>query len=165
MKHDKEWILVSACLLGVNAKYNAGNNRNAAVLALSGELNLLPVCPEQLGGLPTPRPAAEISGGAGEQVLQGRARVCTAAGQDRSEAFLRGARETLSLAELYGVRAAIFKARSPSCGCGRVYDGSFAGTLQPGDGVTTALLKQKGISVFTEEEVFRLQEWKQIKDS
>lgn len=141
---------MSACLLGSNVKYNGGNNENQKVLALADHYFFVPVCPEQLGGLPTPRPAVEIRGGDGHAVLRHCATVCTAGGEDRSPAFIRGARETLKLAKISGAAAALLKARSPSCGSGEIYDGLFHGVTKNGDGATAALLKQNGILVFHE---------------
>jgi uncharacterized protein YbbK (DUF523 family) len=111
---------------------------------------VLPVCPEQLGGLPTPRPPAEIVGGSGEDVLDGQARVITRDGQDVTDNYLRGALEVLRLAQLAGVDEAILKERSPSCASTEIYDGTFSGTLRPGCGVTTALLRRHGIRVVSD---------------
>jgi uncharacterized protein YbbK (DUF523 family) len=142
-------ILVSACLLGVNCRYDGGNSRdeNAINRLKTGEL--IPVCPEEAGGLSTPRPPVEIVGGDGNDVLDGKAKVMTVDGEDKTEEFLKGARHALALAQSQGVTRVILKAKSPSCGCGTIYDGSFSGTLISGDGVTTALLKRHGIEVIT----------------
>lgn len=144
-------ILVSGCLLGVNCKYNGGNNISTELIRLLGAEGLLQVCPEQLGGLTTPRAPAEIQGGEGIDVIEGTARVLNRAEEDVTEAFLKGAKETLKLAKLFDIKRAVLKARSPSCGCGIIYDGSFTANTKAGDGVTTALLKQNGIEVLTEE--------------
>ncbi len=117
-------VLVSACLAGVRCRYDGGACPDPAVVDLVRRGRALPVCPEQLGGLPTPRRPAEIRGGAGADVLEGRARVVTASGADVTDAFLRGAEETLRLARLSGAEGAILKARSPSTAaspgaCGR----------------------------------------------
>ncbi|AOY76435.1 DUF523 domain-containing protein [Clostridium formicaceticum] len=141
-------ILVSACLLGVNCRYDGTNNKNLELIKLLSEKNIFPVCPEELGELTTPRPPAEIQG---REVLEKKGRVMNTDGQDVTEAFIKGAEETLKLAEENGVTTAILKARSPSCGSGKIYDGSFTGTLTEGDGVTAALLKRKNIKVYTEE--------------
>lgn len=139
-------ILVSACLLGLRCRYNAQPVTNERVLALAKAHTLIPVCPEQLGGLPTPRPPAERNG---ERV------VCND-GTDVTGAFIRGAEETLLLARTLGCRTAILKARSPSCGHGRIYDGTFSGALVPGSGCTAELLAGNGIAVYTEEELASL---------
>ncbi len=140
-------ILVSACLLGVNCRYDGGNSRNDKLKEHKQTDELIPVCPEESGGLPTPRPAVEIVGGDGNDVLDGKAKVMTADGQDKTKEILKGAQHALELAQSKGATSVIFKARSPSCGCGEIYDGSFSGTLTSGDGVTTALLKRHGIDV------------------
>jgi uncharacterized protein YbbK (DUF523 family) len=137
-------ILVSACLLGVNCRYDGGNCLTAEVIEELGSHPVVPVCPEQLGGLPTPRPAAEIAGGSGEDVLDGRARVLTEQGGDVTDQFLRGAQETLRIARLSRAARVLLKQRSPSCGCGQICRG---GKTLPGDGVTAALLKREGIVV------------------
>ncbi len=104
---------------------------------------LIPVCPEQLGGLPTPREPAEIREG----------RVITKSGKDVTENFKRGAEEVLKIAKMFGIKEAVLKQGSPSCGCGRIYDGTFSGKIVEGDGVTVALLKRHGIKVITEEDL------------
>lgn len=142
-------ILVSACLLGVNCRYDGGNSRNENALKQQETDELIPVCPEEAGGLPTPRPAVEIVGGDGNDVLDGKAKVMTADGQDKTEQFLKGAQHALELAQSQGATSVIFKSRSPSCGCGKIYDGSFSGTLITSDGVTAALLKRHGIKVIS----------------
>ena len=139
-------ILVSACLLGAACKYSGGDNLCPKVAALVEKYHLVPVCPEQLGGLPTPRTPAERQGD----------RVITRDGRDVTNAYLRGAQETLKLATLFGCDTAILKARSPSCGAHGIYDGSFTGTVIPGSGVTAALLAASGIRIITEEELERL---------
>ena len=136
-------ILISACLLGVKCRYDGGGRPCPAALALAGTDELIPVCPEQLGGLPTPRMQSEIRDG----------QVIRRDGVSVDEAYRRGAAEAVRLAKLFSCELAVLKARSPSCGCGCIYDGSFTGTLIPGDGVTAALLKQQGLQVITEEEL------------
>ncbi len=111
------------------------------------------MCPEEEGGLATPRPAAEISGGDGSDVLDGRARVLTGAGEDVTNVYLEGARIAVERAREEGCTAAILKARSPACGCGHVYDGTFSRSLTSGDGVTAAALKRTGIDIWTEEQL------------
>ncbi|MEN6420144.1 MAG: DUF523 domain-containing protein [Clostridiaceae bacterium] len=136
-------ILISACLLGLCCRYNAESKASESVLALAKTHPLVPVCPEQLGGLPTPRPPAERKG----------ERVVSKNGTDVTKAFQKGAEETLLLARTLGCKTAILKARSPSCGHGRIYDGTFTGKLVPGSGVTAELLEESGMSVYTEEEL------------
>lgn len=135
--------ICSACLLGVKCRYDGKSKPNEKVLALSKEEILVPVCPEQLGGLTTPRDPAEQRG----------ENVFTESGKDVSENFQKGAREVLRIVRLFNVKEAIMKQRSPSCGCGQIYDGTFFGKIIKGDGVTTALLKKNGIKVISEEEL------------
>ena len=138
-------VLVSACLLGVNCRYNGVPKENTTVKELLNreEIALIPVCPEQLGGLPTPRTPSERKGES----------VVSSEGEDRTGAFTRGAQETLRLAKLYGCEAAILKERSPSCGNKEVYDGSFTGTVVTGEGVTAELLRKNGVKGFGESEL------------
>ena len=142
-----ESILVSACLLGVCCRYDGDGKECPALRPLMPTHQLIPVCPEQLGGLSTPRPPAEIRG----------ERVMSAVGEDVTAAFVRGAKETLRLARLYGAQTAILKERSPSCGVGQVYDGSFSGALKDGNGITAALLIENGIRVLGESELALIQ--------
>ncbi|ACM22435.1 MULTISPECIES: DUF523 domain-containing protein [Thermotoga] len=144
-------ILVSACLLGLPTRYDARSKENKKVLKLLEKHIIIPVCPEQLGGLPTPRPRCEILGGHG---WTGNERVVDELGNDRTENFLRGAEITLQIARLLNVDLAILKSKSPSCGKNFVYDGSFSGRLVPGKGVTAFLLEKNGLKVFEENEVF-----------
>lgn len=146
-------LLVSACLLGHKVRYK-GDGKALPLLQKYADCGLLlPFCPEVAGGLPTPRPAAEISGGAGAQVWQGAAQVVNTEGQDVSAQFMAGAQACLETCHKHHITTAILKARSPSCGKSAVYDGSFSGRLQAGQGVTAALLEQHGIRIFTEEEL------------
>jgi uncharacterized protein YbbK (DUF523 family) len=140
---NKSPRLCSACLLGVECRYDGKSKPNKKVLALAKEEKLIPVCPEQLGGLPIPHEPSEQKGGG----------VFDRQGNDVTGYFLKGAAETLSIAQAHSVKEAIFKQRSPSCGCGQIYDGSFTGKVIAGDGVATALLKKNGIKVITEEEL------------
>ena len=140
-------VLISACLLGVRCRYDGGDSRNEAAIKQQKKYEFVPVCPEESGGLPTPRPPAEIIGGDGDAVLNGKAKVMTVDGTDVTDAYLKGARHALEVALSNGATHVILKARSPSCGCGDIYDGTFSGNLTSGDGVTTALLKRHGITV------------------
>lgn len=146
-------ILVSACLCGVNCKYNGGDNKSKEVLKLIEKYQLIPICPEQLGGLSTPRHPAEIVSGDAKDVLKGKGKIENDCGEDVTEQFLKGAQESLKIAKLYGIKVAILKAKSPSCGCGVIYDGSFTGTLKKGNGVTAELFLQNGIEVHTENDL------------
>lgn len=140
--------LCSACLLGTNCKYNSKNNRNKKVIELlaKGEI-LIPICPEQLGGLATPRSPSERRG---KKVFT---KVEEYAVMEVTTNFKKGAREVLRIAKLYGIKEVILKQRSPSCGSGQIYDGNFSGKVIKGDGITTALLKKNGIKVISEEDL------------
>ena len=144
-------ILVSRCLLGHRVRYDGGASGPFDQLASwQAEGRVVALCPEVAGGLPTPRSPAEIPGGQGAEVLDGSARVLTREGQDVSGEFLDGARQALALAQKHGVRIAVLKAQSPSCGNLLTYDGTFSGTKVAGEGVTTALLRRHGVQVFSE---------------
>lgn len=155
MSTSKPALLISACLLGEPVRYDGqAKGQSAAQLsALAQQFQLIPTCPECAGGLPVPRPAAEICGGDGKAVWQGSAHVVTAGGEDVSHAFMRGAQHSLQLAQQHGCKLALLKANSPSCGNHHIYDGSFAGRLQPGAGISSSLLTEHGIHVFNEEEI------------
>ena len=139
----KKTVLVSACLLGVCCRYDGESKPNPDVTQLRDRFLLIPICPEVDGGLPTPRTPSER---VGERVLMKD-------GKDVTENYFSGAKEALRLAQQYGCRSAILKARSPSCGSGYIYDGSFTGRLISGDGVAAQMLKSEGIAVYTEEEI------------
>jgi uncharacterized protein YbbK (DUF523 family) len=146
-------IIVSACLCGINTRYDGNNNLNKKVAGLLKEGKAVLVCPEQLGGLSTPRPPHEIKVGTGAEVLDGFARVISINGEDGTLDFIKGAEETLKIAKQIGAKTAILKAKSPSCGCGEIYNGSFSKTKIAGNGVTAELLIRNGIKVYTEEDV------------
>lgn len=145
--------LVSACLCGINCAWNGKSKVSPKVLKLIKSGDLIPVCPEQLGGLSTPRVPQEIQGGPGEDTLCGKCKVINKDGKDVTAQFIRGAEETLKIAKLTGATEFIAKSKSPSCGCGFTYDGTFSDTLVEGDGVTTAFLKQNGIKVINSEDL------------
>lgn len=134
-------IFVSACLLGENCKYSGGNNRDEDVISFLKGKEYVAVCPECAGGLPTPRPPAEISGDS----------VIDREGNDVTKEFLLGAKETLALAMEHQPELCIFKANSPSCGSGEIYDGTFSAKKVKGNGKTTELLLQNGFSVISEK--------------
>ncbi|MBI5519763.1 MAG: DUF523 domain-containing protein [Desulfovibrio sp.] len=136
-------LLVSACLAGEPCRYDGSAAPHPAVLRLVEEGRAVPVCPEVLGGLPTPRAPVELVAG----------RAMSRAGRDVTAEFERGARLGLDAARARGCALAVLKARSPSCGCGQVYDGTFSGALVPGDGLFAALLKRNGIAVRTETDL------------
>lgn len=147
-------ILVSSCLLGIHAKYDGSvNNLNDLLMKYCYLGKYIPVCPEQLGGLTTPRKPVELIGGSGSDVFKGRARAENSAREDVTADFLRGAQETLRLTRIFPVKAAILKERSPSCGVHQIYDGGFSHVLRQGSGVTAELLRQNGIPVYSEEDL------------
>ena len=136
-------ILVSACLLGEPCRYDGKSKPCEAVLELRKNHTLIPVCPEVMGGLPTPRAASEI---------QSDGTVRNREGRDVTARYLRGAEEVLRIAQEQHCEAAILKEKSPACGKGQIYDGSFTGTLTEGNGICASLLTENGISVFGESE-------------
>ena len=146
MTMTKPKLLVSACLLGENCKYSGGNNRNEQVRALERYFQLIPVCPECFGGLPIPREPSEIRDGC----------VVSKSGVDVTAAFADGAEKTLYIAEEENCGLALLKERSPSCGSGQIYDGTFTKTLTLGDGLTAQMLKKHGITVYGESQIEEL---------
>lgn len=146
-------LLVSACLMGVNCKYNGGSNLNKKVIDLVNEKGAIPICPEQLGGFTTPRPKTEILGGTGADVLDSGCRVIREDGDDVTDAFIKGAQEVLNIAKILGAKKAILKSKSPSCGVGCIYDGTFSGRLVEGNGVTAELLIRNGLEVVSEKDL------------
>ena len=155
-------ILISACLLGARVRYNGSDARSAwpdleVLDRWQAEGRIVPLCPEWAGGFPVPRPPAEIALGEGHDVLSGAARVLEVGGNPVTEAFVRGARLALGEAQRQGIRLAVLKEGSPSCGVLKLYSGDFSGTLRAGRGVTTALLEQHGIRVFSEAQVTEAQ--------
>lgn len=147
-------VLVSACLLGQPVRYDGRSSGHPDLLQTwQREGRVVPLCPEVAGGLPTPRPPAEIPGGQGGAVLDGEAQVVTVGGEDVSAQFLAGARLALELVRRHGIRVAVLKSGSPSCGNRLVYDGTFSDTKVSGEGVTSALLRREGVLVFSELEL------------
>ena len=142
-------IVVSRCLNGEACRYDGGAKGDEAIMRLVSQGVAVCVCPEQMGKMDTPRRPSEIAGGDGLDVLNGRARVKNDAGADVTEQFISGAYAALEAAKAAGAQRAILKARSPSCGCSVIYDGTFTGKLKKGDGVTAALFKLNGIEVET----------------
>lgn len=140
--------LVSSCLAGVNCRYNGGNSEHKVIVELVKEGKAIAVCPEQLVGLPTPRACCEI-------VIDenGNEKVISKDGQDFTKEFAEGAEKTLAIAKVIGVKKAILQSKSPSCGCGLIYDGTFSGKLIEGKGLTTKLLIQNNIEVYTENDL------------
>lgn len=139
-------ILVSACLMGLSVRYDGGSNERSEILALTDRHHLIPVCAEVFGGLPTPRVPAERVG----------TQVITREGKNVTQEYIRGAEEIVRLAKIYGCPLAILKEKSPSCGHGKIYDGTFTRTLTEGDGVLTERLLRAGLRVVGESEVAAL---------
>ena len=147
----RQKVLVSRCLLGHRVRYDGGASGPYGQLARwQDEGRIIALCPEVAGGLPTPRAPAEIPGGQGLDVLNGKAPVITSEGEDVTAAFMDGAQQALALVNRHGIRVAIRKANSPSCGNVQTYDGSFSGVKVEGQGVTAALLAGAGVQVFSE---------------
>ena len=142
-------VMVSACLLGRNCKYNGGNNRNESVLAFLESHEVFPVCPEVMGGLPTPRIPSEIIDG----------KVFMENGKDVTNNYIKGANEALEIALVNGCNMAILKSKSPSCGYGEIYDGSFSHKLKKGNGIACQLFLDNNIRVYTEKD------FKNLKDN
>lgn len=139
----KEKILVSACLAGVNCKYNGKNNENKKIIELIKNKDVILVCPEQLGGLKTPRTPAEIIND----------KVITKDNIDVTTEYQKGAEEVLKIAKQFNIKKAILKSKSPSCGKGKIYDGTFTNNLIDGNGITTELLQKNGIEVISSDEL------------
>lgn len=146
-------ILISACLAGFNVRYDGGNAQNDLAVKLVALGKAITVCPEIMSGLKTPRTPAEIQGGTGADVLAGRARVVNRDGIDVTKRYLISAHRVLQIAQNNDVHVAFLKQKSPACGTKLVYDGSFSGKRIPGLGVTAALLHQRGITVFGDEDL------------
>jgi len=150
-----EKILISACFLGQLARYDAKETtiENSQLKQWQEEGRLITICPEVDGGLPVPRPPAEIIGGDGKTVLAGQVSLLNIEGRDVTEYFLKGAFAALTTARRFNIKMAMLKANSPSCGNAFIYDGTFSGIKKPGKGVTAALLEENGIRVFNENEI------------
>jgi uncharacterized protein YbbK (DUF523 family) len=158
-EREKPPLVISACLLGVACNHEGRGSPRAVVDELAKEYRLVPVCPEVLGGLATPRAAAELQGGDGTDLIAGpnsrgpgAARVVNVEGEDVTAAYRRGAEAAVAVARAVGAGRAVLKARSPSCGSSAVYDGSFSRRLVPGRGVTAAALAAAGLEVGSEED-------------
>lgn len=146
-------VVLSACLAGVECTYRAEAKTRPWAVRLVAEGRAVLVCPEVAGGLPVPRPEAEIQGGDGHDVLSGNARVVSVEGEDVTQNYLDGAALAAAAARRAGATLAILKARSPSCGCGEIYDGTFSDAKRTGDGVAAAMLSAEGLTVVSDEQV------------
>lgn len=145
-------ILISACLAGLSVRYNGTNSLDEKIQRLMLENKAITVCPELMGGFSTPREPAEIVGGNGGDVLDGKATVIERTGRDVTELYLKGAYATLQKALEVDASLVVLKEYSPSCGSAMIYNGAFNGTKLLGEGVTTALLRRHGIEVLSEEQ-------------
>lgn len=148
----KKKLLVSACLTGIKCTFRHSDNLSTPLKKLAEKGLVLAVCPEIASSFGIPRESVELVGGDGYDVLEGKARVKTASGKDVTKKMVSGARKILALAKKYGIEEAVVKSKSPACGSGWIYDGSFSNKLKKGDGVLTAMLKKNGIKVITEKE-------------
>ena len=151
-------ILVSACLLGNKVRYNGTDllQDTSAFKTLQKNHDLVPLCPEVAGGLPTPRPPAEIQSGNAVSVFEGKGRVIANSGENVTKEFVSGAEQALEVCKKQNIQYAILTESSPSCGRNKVYDGSFNGKKIPGMGLTAYLLEKNGIKVFSQFEVYEL---------
>ena len=150
-------ILVSACLMGIDCKYSGGNNRNEKVADYLKDKQYTFICPEQMGGMCTPRKPSEIKGGSGEDVLSGKCSVISKRGADVTENFVKGAEEALKIAGITGADMAILKESSPSCGSSKIYDGTFSSNKIAGEGVAAALLRKNGIKIISEKDIEKIE--------
>ena len=146
----KEKIMLSACLAGINCVYDGSHKFHPVFARMYKDNKALIFCPEVLGGLKIPHDPSELIGGDGFLVLEGRTRVVSSAGKDVTDFFIRGAQKSLEFAKKHGSRKVVLKSKSPSCGCGWIFDGTFSKKLVPGYGVTAALLKKNGIEVVSD---------------
>lgn len=154
-------ILISACLLGENVRYDAKikSYQSALLMQLKKTYQLIPFCPEVEGGLPIPRPPSEIQEGDGFSIVEGSAKIYNIEKRDVTKNFLLGAKKALAVVQQEDIHVVILKSKSPSCGNDQIYDGTFSGTLKKGKGVTAALFEQEGIVVFNEHELEKALEY------
>jgi uncharacterized protein YbbK (DUF523 family) len=145
-------ILVSSCLAGLKVRYNGSHSLNNKISKLVEDNKAITICPELLGGFSTPREPAEIIGGNGEDVLDGKAKVVNKSGKDVTEFYIKGAYATLEKAKVINATIVVLKENSPSCGSSKIYNGEFIGKKVVGIGVTSALLKRNGLKVISDEQ-------------
>ena len=159
-------IIVSACLLGENCKYSGGNNKSENVIKYLEDKEYILACPEQLGGLSTPRNPSEIityGNKDGNDVLSGCTKVLSNKGIDVTKNFIQGAEETLKIAKEHNAKTAILKAGSPSCGYKKIYDGSFLGNKIQGMGVTAAILNKENIALLDEDDILSIYKFEKLE--
>jgi uncharacterized protein YbbK (DUF523 family) len=145
-------FLVSACLAGVNCTFRGKNNLSDKIKRMVHDGRAIALCPEVYAYLGVPRENIELVGGDGNDILNGKARAISSSGKDVTESLIAGAHKILNLMNRYGIKEAILKSNSPTCGDGHIYDGTFSYTIRIGDGILAALLKKNGIKVCTEKE-------------
>ncbi len=153
----KKVVLVSGCLLGIPCRFDGTSREVSELRSMLAGYQFISFCPEAAGGLKSPRPPAEIQNGDGAGVLEGIAKVVNEDGRDLTEEFLKGAEAVAKLAQKHHPDFVVLKAKSPSCGVGLIYDGTFSSTLRKGDGVTTALLRSIGVKVYPEQDFIKNQ--------
>lgn len=149
---NEEIIVVSACLAGRDCRFDGRSRPMQEIIKMAEEGKAIPICPEQLGGLPTPRHPSEIQNGDGDDILDRKSRIINEKGQDVTDRYIKGAFESFRIAMESGAKKAILKARSPACGVGQIHDGSFTGTLKKGNGIASALFIRSGFKVISDEE-------------
>ena len=149
----KKKVLISACLLGKNCRFNGGHSQLIELDEM--DVEWIPVCPEESGGLGTPRPSAEMQGSA-EDIIKGKGKVLTNKGKNVTSEFIRGADKSLQLGVEVGVKTAILKSNSPSCGIGKIYDGSFTKTLKTGDGIFAHLCHENDVECICSDNINRI---------
>ncbi len=151
MKPPTPKYIISACLAGINCTYRGSNKFHPSISKLYKKGLGIAVCPEVMGGLSTPRENSEIADGDGYSVLLGRSKAISSSGKDLTEKYICGSLAILDLANRFGIKKAILKSKSPACGFGSIYDGTFKNNLKPGSGVLAALLSKKGLKISTEK--------------
>lgn len=151
ISRPKPEFLVSACLVGIGCRWDGKKHKNTKLYKLYKQGKIIAVCPEIIGGLGSPRVPSEILGGSGEDVLSGEARVFSKDGLDNTGQFIKGAKKILEIARSFRIKKAILKSKSPSCGHGKIYDGTFTGHVVAGNGVTAAMLMKNNIKVVDEK--------------
>jgi uncharacterized protein YbbK (DUF523 family) len=146
----KQSIIISACLLGRECRYNGSHSKISTLASL--DVEFIPVCPEEAGKLGTPRPAAELTSSV-KAVMSGHGKILTEMGDDVTSQFLNGSKKELSKLKLSNAKVAILKSRSPSCGYGHVYDGSFTGNLRKGNGIFSQMCEDEGVKVISSDHI------------
>jgi uncharacterized protein YbbK (DUF523 family) len=157
INNGKKVVMVSGCLLGIPCRFDGTSREVPELRSILADYQLISFCPEAAGGMKSPRLPAEIQGGDGAGVLTGSAKVVNRIGEDHTKEFLMGAEAVGKLVQKYHPDFVVLKAKSPSCGVGQIYDGTFTGTLREGDGVTAALLRNAGVKVYSDIELKKIE--------